>query len=336
MTKILVTGGAGYIGTHTLVELAEAGYEFEVIDNYCNSKPESIERVQHIIGRPIIVHKIDLLEAPLLRVVMKRGFTSVIHFSGLKSVGESVANPLLYYKTNIQSTINLLEAMLINNINNIIFSSSATVYGTPEKLPLTESSTTGLGLTNPYGKTKYYIEQIISDLCGSNKNFSAILLRYFNPIGAHKSGLIGEDPSGIPNNILPYITQVAVKKLERLSVFGSDYDTPDGSGVRDYIHVVDLARGHVAALENTKRGIHTYNLGTGRGTSVFELIKAFEGASGTKIPFQVAERREGDISACYADPSKALRELNWRAKETIADACKDAWNWQSKNPNGYD
>lgn len=335
MRRVLVTGGAGYIGTHTLIELAHAGYEFEVVDNFCNSKPEAIERVEEIINRPITVHAIDLLDTLALNKVMEQGFTDVIHFAGLKSVGESVANPLLYYTTNVHSTLNLLKEMLDHDIRNIIFSSSATVYGMPKKLPITEFSPTGRGLTNPYGKTKYFIEQIINDLCASNPKFSATLLRYFNPIGAHESGLIGEDPSGIPNNILPYITQVAVGKLKQLSVFGNDYDTPDGSGVRDYIHVVDLARGHVAALKNTKTGVRTYNLGTGKGTSVFELIKAFEEASGTTIPYTVVERREGDVAACYADPSKARQELHWRTEKSVANACKDAWKWQSQNPDGY-
>lgn len=336
MRKVLVTGGAGYIGTHTLVELAAAGYDFEVLDNFMNSNPEALRRVERIIGTPIVLHSIDLLDKTKLDAVMQGGFTDVIHFAGLKAVGDSVENPLLYYETNIISTINLVKSMLAHNVKNIIFSSSATVYGTPTSLPLTEESPVGIGLTNPYGKTKYFIEHILQDLCTANQDFSVTLLRYFNPIGAHKSGLIGEDPSGTPNNLLPYISQVAVGRLSKLNVFGDDYDTPDGSGIRDYIHVIDLAKGHVAALNNTTgNSCNVYNLGTGMGTSVFELIEAFEAASGTTIPYQVAPRREGDVASCYADPRNAKRDLKWQAQLSIHDACKDAWRWQSQNPRGY-
>lgn len=335
MRKILVTGGAGYIGTHTLIELDSAGYEFEVLDNFGNSHPEAIKRVEKIIGKAITLHSVDLLDEPELNSVMQGGFTDVIHFAGLKAVGESTKNPLLYYRTNIDSTLNLLNSMLKNDVKNIIFSSSATVYGDPETLPLTEESPAGVGLTNPYGRTKYYIEQILQDLCQAENDFSATILRYFNPIGAHESSLIGEDPNGTPNNLLPYVSQVAVGRLKKLSIFGNDYPTPDGTGVRDYIHVVDLAKGHVAALKNNNIGAKIYNLGTGKGTSVLELIKAFEAASGKQIPTQISTRRDGDIAECYADPSKAHQHLGWQATKTIAQACEDAWNWQSQNPNGY-
>jgi UDP-glucose 4-epimerase len=335
MRKILVTGGAGYIGTHTLVELYSAGYEFEVLDNFVNSHPEAIKRVEKIIGKSITLHPVDLLDEPELNSVMQGGFTDVIHFAGLKAVGESTKEPLLYYRTNIDSTLNLLGSMLKNNVKNIIFSSSATVYGDPETLPLTEKSPTGVGLTNPYGKTKYFIEEILQDLCRAEDSFSTTILRYFNPIGAHESGLIGEDPNGTPNNLLPYVSQVAVGKLEKLSIFGNDYPTPDGTGVRDYIHVVDLAKGHVAALKNNNARVKIYNLGTGNGTSVLELIKAFEAASGKQIPAQISSRRDGDIAECYADPAKARLQLDWRATKTIAQACEDAWRWQSDNPTGY-
>jgi len=336
MKIILVTGGAVYIGSHTLIELINNNFEVVVIDNLANSSRESLRRVEQITG-----HEIPFIEASVRdQSVLDDIFTtysidSVIHFAGLKAVGESVAKPLEYYDNNLVSTLALLEAMREHNVKQLVFSSSATVYGSPSELPLRETSTVGVGLTNPYGKTKYMIEQIIQDYCAADPAFEATILRYFNPIGAHQSGQIGEDPNGIPNNLLPYVAQVAVGKLQSVGVFGDYYDTPDGTGVRDYIHVVDLARGHVAALQHMKAGANVYNLGTGSGTSVLEIIKAFSKACGRNLPYDIKPRRAGDIAACYADCSKAERELGWRAELSIEQACADSWRWQSQNPNGF-
>jgi len=334
--NILVTGGAGYIGSHTVVELIAAGHDVVVVDNLINSSVESLRRVEKIVGKSIPFYEIDVRNAGALdKVFAKDSFDAVIHFAGLKAVGESVEKPLLYYENNLGMTFSLLDVMAKHDVKKIVFSSSATVYGTPKELPLTEKSPVGISLTNPYGKTKYMIEEILRDVAAANPGFSASLLRYFNPIGAHESGQIGEDPQGIPNNLMPFISQVAVGKRDKLSVFGDDYDTPDGTGVRDYIHVVDLARGHVAALTHMQPGANAYNLGTGRGTSVLELIHAFESASGQTIPYQVIPRRPGDITSCYADAFKAEQELGWKAEKSIEDACRDSWRWQSQNPNGF-
>lgn len=334
--NILVTGGAGYIGSHTLISLIQADQLPTVVDNFSNSTPEAIKRVEAIVGQSIAVHTFDLCDkAKLDELFAANSFDAVIHFAGLKAVGESVEKPLLYYRTNLISSLNLLETMEKYGVKKLIFSSSATVYGTPAELPLKETSQIGLGLTNPYGQTKYMIEQIIRDYCIAHPDFEATILRYFNPIGAHKSGTIGENPRGIPNNLLPYVSQVAVGKLSSVGVFGDDYDTPDGTGVRDYIHVVDLADGHVAALQHSEPGCKVYNLGTGSGTSVLELIDAFSKASGKDIPYDIKPRRTGDIASCYCDPSKAEAELDWKAQKTIAQACEDSWRWQSQNPNGY-
>ena len=336
MKTILVTGGAGYIGSHTLIELINNNFEVVVIDNLANSSRESLRRVEQITGHEIPFIEADVRDQSVLDDIFTTyNIDSVIHFAGLKAVGESVAKPLEYYDNNLVSTLALLEAMREHSIKQLIFSSSATVYGSPSELPLRETSTVGVGLTNPYGKTKYMIEQIIQDYCAANPAFEATILRYFNPIGAHESGQIGEDPNGIPNNLLPYVAQVAVGKLQSVGVFGDDYDTPDGTGVRDYIHVVDLARGHVAALQHMKAGANVYNLGTGSGTSVLEIIKAFSKACGRDLPYEIKPRRAGDIAACYANCSKAERELGWRAELSIEQACADSWRWQSQNPNGF-
>ncbi len=336
MKTILVTGGAGYIGSHTLIELINNNFEVVVIDNLANSSRESLRRVEQITGHEIPFIEADVRDQSALDDIFTTyDIDSVIHFAGLKAVGESVAKPLEYYDNNLVSTLALLEAMREHNVKQLVFSSSATVYGSPSELPLRETSTVGVGLTNPYGKTKYMIEQIIQDYCAADPTFEATILRYFNPIGAHQSGQIGEDPNGIPNNLLPYVAQVAVGKLQSVGVFGNDYDTPDGTGVRDYIHVVDLARGHVAALQHMKAGASIYNLGTGSGTSVLEIIKAFSKACGRNLPYDIKPRRAGDIAACYADCSKAERELGWRAELSIEQACADSWRWQSQNPNGF-
>lgn len=336
MKTTLVTGGAGYIGSHTLIELINNNFEVVVIDNLANSSRESLRRVEQITGHEIPFVEADVRDQSVLDDVFTTySIDSVIHFAGLKAVGESVAKPLEYYDNNLVSTLALLEAMREHSVKQLVFSSSATVYGSPSELPLRETSTVGVGLTNPYGKTKYMIEQIIQDYCAADPTFEATILRYFNPIGAHQSGQIGEDPSGIPNNLLPYVAQVAVGKLQSVGVFGNDYDTPDGTGVRDYIHVVDLARGHVAALQHMKDGANVYNLGTGSGTSVLEIIKAFSKACGRDLPYEIKPRRAGDIAACYADCSKAERELGWRAELSIEQACADSWRWQSQNPNGF-
>lgn len=336
MKTTLVTGGAGYIGSHTLIELINNNFEVVVIDNLANSSRESLRRVEQITGHEIPFIEADVRDQSVLDDIFTTySIDSVIHFAGLKAVGESVAKPLEYYDNNLVSTLALLEAMREHNVKQLVFSSSATVYGSPSELPLRETSTVGVGLTNPYGKTKYMIEQIIQDYCAADPTFEATILRYFNPIGAHQSGQIGEDPNGIPNNLLPYVAQVAVGKLQSVGVFGDDYDTPDGTGVRDYIHVVDLARGHVAALQHMKAGASIYNLGTGSGTSVLEIIKAFSKACGRDLPYEINPRRAGDIAACYADCSKAERELGWRAELSIEQACADSWRWQSQNPNGF-
>ena len=336
MKTTLVTGGAGYIGSHTLIELINNNFEVVVIDNLANSSRESLRRVEQITGHEIPFIEADVRDQSALDDIFTTySIDSVIHFAGLKAVGESVAKPREYYDNNLVSTMTLLEAMREHSVKQLVFSSSATVYGSPSELPLRETSTVGVDLTNPYGKTKYMIEQIIQDYCAADPAFEATILRYFNPIGAHQSGQIGEDPNGIPNNLLPYVAQVAVGKLQSVGVFGNDYDTPDGTGVRDYIHVVDLARGHVAALQHMKAGTNVYNLGTGSGTSVLEIIKAFSKACSRDLPYEIKPRRAGDIAACYADCSKAERELGWRAKLSIEQACADSWRWQSQNPNGF-
>jgi len=335
--KILVTGGAGYIGSHTCLELLQAGFEVIVVDNLSNSKEASLKRVQELTGKTLSFHKVDLLDKKALSAVFdKYSFDAVVHFAGLKAVGESVVIPLRYYHNNVTGTIILCEVMKEHNVKNIVFSSSATIYGDPHKVPITEDFP--LSPANPYGSTKLMIETILKDLYHSDKYWNVALLRYFNPVGAHPSGRIGEDPNGIPNNLMPYISQVAVGKLAKLSIFGNDYPTPDGTGIRDYIHVVDLAKGHLIALDKLKTnpGLIIYNLGTGQGYSVFEMIAAFEKASGKKIPYEVVGRRSGDIATCYADPTKAQKELGWSAKRNIDDMCADTWRWQSNNPNGYE
>ncbi len=335
--SILVTGGAGYIGSHTCVELLNAGYDVVVLDNLYNSSAEALRRVEKITGKKLTFYKADLLDREALEHIFeKEAIDAVIHFAGLKAVGESVAKPLEYYDNNITGTLNLCRVMQAHDVKNIVFSSSATVYGQPAFVPITEACPKGT-CTNPYGWTKWMIEQILTDLHTADAAWNVILLRYFNPIGAHESGLIGENPKGIPNNLVPYITQVAVGKLEKLGVFGDDYDTPDGTGVRDYIHVADLAAGHVKAIEKLEShpGVVTYNLGTGKGYSVLDIVKAFEKACGKKIPYEIRQRRPGDIASCYADPSLAKKELGWSAKRTLEDMCADSWRWQKNNPDGY-
>ena len=334
--KILVTGGAGYIGSHTTLELLNNGYDVVVVDNLSNSSVEAIQRVQKITKKQILFYEFDIRDDKKLNALFQEHiFDAVIHFAGFKAVGESVTDPLRYYTNNIHSTLILLDTMKRYGVKKLIFSSSAAVYGTPETLPLTETSRTGVGITNPYGQTKHMVEQMIRDASLADEVFEGTILRYFNPIGAHESGLIGEDPSGIPNNVMPYISQVAVGKHKVVNVYGGDYDTPDGTGVRDYIHVVDLARGHLAALSHSKKGAHTYNLSSGKGTSVLELIAALGKAAKKKIPYQILGRRAGDIAACYANPTKAKRDLEWVAEKTLEEACADSWRWQSTNPNGY-
>ncbi len=334
--KVLVTGGAGYIGTHTIIELIESDYDVIVVDNLVNSNRESLRRVEKITGTSIPFYEMDLRDEDKLdELFSKNTFDTVIHFAGLKAVGESVAKPLEYYQNNLDSTLSLLGVMRKYDVKKLIFSSSAAVYGEPEELPLVETSRVGVGITNPYGQTKFMIEQILRDLCVADPTFEIMLLRYFNPVGAHKSGLIGEDPKGAPNNLLPYITQVAVGKLEKVSVYGNDWDTPDGTGVRDYIHVVDLAKGHIAALIHSKPGAHVYNLATGKGVSVLELIAALGKAAGKEIPYQIVGRRPGDVASCYASPAKANTELKWTAERSIEEACEDSWRWQSQNPQGF-
>lgn len=335
--KILVTGGAGYIGSHTCVELLEAGYDVVVVDNLYNSSQKSIERIKEITGKDLTFYNADILDFEALDGIFgKEKIDCVIHFAGLKAVGESVAKPLEYYKNNITGTLILCEVMRKHNVKNIIFSSSATVYGDPAFIPITEECPKG-SPTNPYGWTKSMIEQILTDIHTADPEWNVILLRYFNPIGAHKSGKIGEDPKGIPNNLLPYVAQVAIGKLECLGVFGDDYDTPDGTGVRDYIHVVDLATGHVKAIDKIKEnpGVKIYNLGTGKGYSVLDIVKAFGKACGHEIPYVIKERRAGDIATCYSDASLAKKELGWEAQYGIDEMCEDSWRWQKMNPNGY-
>ena len=336
--KILVTGGAGYIGSHTCVELLNAGYDVVVVDNLYNASPKALDRVKEITGKDLTFYEADIRDREALEAIFaKENVDAVIHFAGLKAGGESVAKPLEYYENNIAGTVNLCFAMRKYNVKNIIFSSSATVYGDPAQIPITEECPKGT-CTNPYGWTKWMLEQILVDLHTADPEWNVILLRYFNPIGAHKSGLIGEDPKGIPNNLLPYVAQVAIGKLECLGVFGDDYDTPDGTGVRDYIHVVDLAVGHVKAIEKLKdkEGVSVYNLGTGNGYSVLQVVHAFEKACGHPIKYQIKPRRAGDIATCYCDPQKAKKELGWEAQYNIEDMCADSWNWQKKNPNGYE
>ena len=335
---ILVTGGAGFIGSHTCVELLTAGYEVVVVDNLYNASEKALERVEQITGKSLKFYKVDLLDAPALtKVFDEEKIDAVIHFAGLKAVGESVAKPLEYYHNNITGTLILCDVMRKHGVKNIIFSSSATVYGDPAFIPITEECPKGK-ITNPYGQTKGMLEQILTDLHVADPEWNVILLRYFNPIGAHKSGLIGENPKGIPNNLLPYVAQVAVGKLKCLGVFGNDYDTPDGTGVRDYIHVVDLAIGHVKAIDKLKdkEGVSIYNLGTGVGYSVLQVVAAFEKACGKKIPYEIKPRRAGDIATCYSDASKAKRELGWVAERGLDEMCEDAWRWQSMNPNGFE
>jgi len=334
--KILLTGGAGYIGSHTLVELLNKNHEIMVIDNLSNSKIESIKRVKTITGKELVFNKIDLCNIiELEKVFSSNQFEAVIHFAGLKAVGESVQKPLLYYYNNITGTINLCQMMIKYDVKNIVFSSSATVYGNPTSVPITEDFP--IKPANPYGNTKYIIETILKDIQIANPDWNVIILRYFNPVGAHESGLIGEDPNGIPNNLMPYISQVAVGRLPYLKVYGNDYPTKDGTGIRDYIHVVDLAQGHLKALDKllTNSGYCIYNLGTGQGYSVLDVITTFEKWSQRKIPYKIVGRRPGDIAECYADPSKANRELAWKAERNLDDMCRDTWNWQKKNPNGY-
>lgn len=334
--KILVTGGAGYIGSHTCVELLNAGYEIVVLDNLSNSSKKSLDAVKRITGKDFPFYEIDLLDYEGTESVFKKEkIDSVIHFAGLKAVGESTKMPIRYYHNNITGTLNLVDIMEKYGVYNIVFSSSATVYGMPKTVPITEDFP--LSTTNPYGSTKLMLENILTDVFKANDKWSVTLLRYFNPIGAHKSGTIGEDPKGIPNNLLPYVAQVAVGKLEKVHVFGSDYPTVDGTGVRDYIHVVDLALGHLKAVEKKtgEQGVHIYNLGTGNGYSVLQVISAFEKACGKKLPYQIDPRRPGDIAECWADPAKAAKELGWKAEREIAEMCEDSWRWQSTNPNGY-
>ena len=336
--NILVTGGAGFIGSHTVVELLQAGYQVSVLDNLSNSSEKSLQRVEAITGRKVPFYKADILDRQALeKIFSQEKVDAVIHFAGLKAVGESVQKPWEYYENNIAGTLTLVDVMRKHNVKNIIFSSSATVYGNPAVIPITEDCPKGQ-CTNPYGWTKSMLEQILSDIQHADPEWNVILLRYFNPIGAHKSGTMGENPNGIPNNLMPYITQVAVGKLSQLGMFGNDYDTPDGTGVRDYIHVVDLAAGHVKALKKIEEnaGLKIYNLGTGVGYSVLDIVKNFEEATGVKIPYVIKERRAGDIAACYADASLAKKDLGWEAENGIREMCEDSWRWQKNNPNGYE
>lgn len=335
--KILVTGGAGYIGSHTCVELLNAGYDVVIVDNLDNSNSKAVDRIEQITGREVTFYEKDIRDKEAMHEIFALEKPKcVIHFAGLKAVGESVQKPLEYYENNINGTLVMLDAMRKNGCKNIIFSSSATVYGDPAFIPITEECPKG-SPTNPYGWTKSMLEQILTDLHTSDPEWNVILLRYFNPIGAHKSGLIGEDPKGIPNNLLPYVAQVAIGKLKCLGVFGNDYDTPDGTGVRDYIHVVDLAIGHVKAIDKIKEdpGVKIYNLGTGKGYSVLDIVKAYSKACGHDIPYEIKPRRAGDIATCYADASLAKKELGWEAEYGIDEMCADSWRWQSMNPNGY-
>lgn len=333
---ILLTGGAGFIGSHTCIELLNSGYDVIILDNFSNSKPKLLSQIKKITGKDFKFYKVDLLNRyGLEKVFIENQIDAVIHFAGLKAVQESISIPLHYYHNNITGTLNLCEVMKKYRVKNLVFSSSATVYGIPGRVPISEDFS--LGATNPYGRTKLMIEEILRDLHAADQCWSIALLRYFNPIGAHESGFIGEDPNGIPNNLMPYITQVAIGKLKELQVFGNDYPTIDGTGVRDYIHVVDLAQGHIKALEKvmTSEGVEVYNLGTGKGYSVLEIITAFERVSGIKIPYQIKDRRPGDIAVCYADPTKAKEKLGWVPKRKIEEMCRDAWRWQKMNPDGF-
>ena len=336
MQTILVTGGCGYIGSHTVLELLEKGYEVVVVDNFSNSNFEALRRVQKITGKTVTFYEKDVRDSEAMEAIFcAHKIDAVIHFAAFKAVGESCKLPLKYYENNISGTVALLQVMAKCGVKKIIFSSSATVYGTPERLPLDE--TCRLSTTNPYGSTKLMMENIMQDVYKADNEWNIILLRYFNPVGAHKSGLIGEDPKGIPNNLMPFVAQVASGKLSCINVFGNDYDTPDGTGVRDYIHVVDLALGHIAAIEECKEsGVHIYNLGTGRGYSVLDMIHAFEKACGKTLPYKICPRRDGDVAACYACPDKAARELKWEAKYGIEEMCASQWKWQSGNPRGYE
>ena len=336
MSTILVTGGCGYIGSHTVLELLNKNYDVVVVDNFSNSNPEGLRRVQQITGKTVTFYEADIRDAETMdKIFSAHKFDAVIHFAAFKAVGESCRLPLKYYENNISGTVSLLQIMEKHNVKKVVFSSSATVYGDPERLPLDE--TCRLSTTNPYGSTKLMMEMIMQDLYKADNAWNIILLRYFNPVGAHESGLIGEDPKGIPNNLMPYVAQVASGKLACINVFGDDYDTPDGTGVRDYIHVVDLALGHIAAIEGCQEsGVHIYNLGTGRGYSVLEMIKAFEKACGKTLPYKIGPRRSGDIASCYAAPDKAKKELGWEAKFGIEEMCASQWKWQSGNPNGYE
>jgi len=336
--SILVTGGAGYIGSHTVVELQNAGYDVVVCDNLCNSSKKSLERVEQITGKSVKFYLADILDAEALtKIFEENSIDSVIHFAGLKAVGESVAKPWEYYNNNITGTLVLVDVMKKFGCKNMIFSSSATVYGDPAFIPITEECPKGQ-CTNPYGWTKSMLEQVLTDIQKADNEWNIVLLRYFNPIGAHKSGLIGENPNGMPNNLMPYVTQVAVGKRPHLNVFGNDYDTHDGTGVRDYIHVVDLAKGHVAAVKKLteKAGLKLYNLGTGNGYSVLDIVKNFEAATGVKIPYVITERRPGDIATCYSNADLALKELGWKAENGIKEMCEDSWRWQKMNPNGFE
>ena len=336
--SILVTGGAGFIGSHTCVELLNAGYDVVVVDNLYNASKKALDRVEQITGKKVTFYEADILDRDALNAIFdKEQVESVIHFAGYKAVGESVRKPIEYYYNNITGTLILCDVMRKHNVKNIVFSSSATVYGDPAFIPITEECPKGK-ITNPYGQTKGMLEQLLTDIFVSDPEWRVVLLRYFNPIGAHKSGLIGEDPKGIPNNLVPYVAQVAIGKLKCLGVFGNDYDTHDGTGVRDYIHVVDLAKGHVAAIqkvEKTEPGVLIYNLGTGKGYSVLDVVHAFEKACGKEIPYEIKPRRAGDIATCYADPTKAKKELGWVAEYGIEEMCEDSWRWQTMNPNGY-
>ena len=335
--NILVTGGAGYIGSHTCLELLNCGYGVVVVDNLCNSNPKSLDRVEALTGKKVKFYEGDVRDEELLRKIFAENeISAVIHFAGLKAVGESVAQPWRYYDNNLNSTLVLTKVMGEAGVKRIIFSSSATVYSGDNEMPLRENSRTG-NCTNPYGWTKYMTEQILSGMAHADPEWSIVLLRYFNPIGAHESGRIGEDPRGIPNNLMPYITQVAIGRRDHLSVFGNDYDTPDGTGVRDYIHVVDLAKGHVAAVKYVvgTQGCEVFNLGTGTGYSVLDMVKAFEKANGVKVPYQIVDRRPGDLPTCYADPAKSAEVLGWKAEKNLEDMCRDSWRWQSQNPMGY-
>ena len=336
--NVLVTGGAGYIGSHTCVELLNSGYEVTVVDNLCNSNAKALDRVREITGKTLRFYRGDVRDEDLMRrIFAENEIGCVIHFAGLKAVGESVAKPLAYYENNLCSTMTLCGVMARRGVKRIIFSSSATVYSGDNEMPLRETSKTG-NCTNPYGWTKYMTEQILSGIAFADKDWSVCLLRYFNPIGAHESGRIGEDPRGIPNNLMPFITQVAVGRREKLSVFGNDYDTPDGTGVRDYIHVVDLAKGHVAAVKHVTEhtGCNVFNLGTGVGYSVLDMVNTFMEVNHVEVPYQIVGRRAGDIATCYADPAKSAAELGWKAEKNLADMCRDSWNWQKNNPRGYE